>query len=274
MSLLGTIFGVVLSWIIGPHPLHVIACMVPLTIISMYSMYISSCLVVLRTMNVQRAEQVYHTVFKDVLSQLSGSPLQELKTHGMNITVPSCEEVAKQEVFVTRYKSVYDWPLSLQPILGSRPALLRGATFSTCIDLAVAVPLLCPPSHECSTGDPPQVGSWTASWHSHDMYAIAYRQQGENDGNVLPQTVLWHSTHAQAIDKLHAMWHVCAIRFFCALPSAYAAPAVQEVHELSQTLWPLVNKALMQANWATDIAYLDGEGGDLEPEMKPERGAV
>lgn len=66
MSLVGTALGAGLSWVIGPHPLHVMVAMLPLAALSLSAMHASSTLVVLRTLNVQRAERVFADLMMEI----------------------------------------------------------------------------------------------------------------------------------------------------------------------------------------------------------------
>jgi hypothetical protein len=56
--------GVTLSGVIGADPWSVLACVLPLSAVSLYANYRSSCLVVMRTLNVQRAEIVLRALLR------------------------------------------------------------------------------------------------------------------------------------------------------------------------------------------------------------------
>lgn len=88
-SLLGTASGAAISWFVGADPLKVMACMVPLAAVSTFAIYKSSEVVVLRALNVQRAERV----FLPLIVQIGRDPAAALEA-------PTPEEVAAAETFV------------------------------------------------------------------------------------------------------------------------------------------------------------------------------
>lgn len=130
MSLIGTGAGAGLSWYLGPEPLHVLAAMAPLAAVSLYAMYESSRLVVLRTLNVQRAERVY----SELLEQLSTAPphvdprgqqtpISDADTGAAGrLWAASPEDIAQAETFVLPYTSVVAGELWLQPLFPSAAA--------------------------------------------------------------------------------------------------------------------------------------------------------
>jgi len=268
MGLIGTVAGAGVSWVIGPNPWQVISCLVPLAACSLYSMYISSGMVVLRSFNLQRAERVYLHLLTSLMVQLDGRSLDQLRVDDVVIVASSPEEIAKEEVFVSDYKSVFDRPMVLQPILGGRPALFRGAMRAACVDLETVLPLLTAKASETAKMST-EATAWTTSWHSSQLYAIAHHRQYGLDTNASPFVLLWYSVHATDIEKLQAMWHACALRFFSVAGTRHPAPTVETVNEFSHKLWPAVSEALSTAKWSTSATYLDGEGGFLYPEENP-----
>ena len=150
MSLVGTAAGVGVSWLIGPRPLHVMLALVPLASLSLYATWRSSRLVVLRSLNLQRAE----LAIRSMLEQLSGEQrageqrageqrageqragerraaaegaaaegaaaegAAEDRTAGARpLVAPRPEAIADLESFILPYSSVFDTPLLLQPLV-------------------------------------------------------------------------------------------------------------------------------------------------------------
>eukprot|EP00927_Polykrikos_kofoidii_P054852 TRINITY_DN49207_c0_g1_i1.p1 TRINITY_DN49207_c0_g1~~TRINITY_DN49207_c0_g1_i1.p1 ORF type:complete len:509 (+),score=47.89 TRINITY_DN49207_c0_g1_i1:38-1564(+) len=250
MNLLGTAVGAALSWCIGPDPMHVIALMTPLAMISFYSTYASSALVVLRSFNVQRAERV----FKAVLIQVE-QHVRDGASFSGDVRAPSPEEIASQETFIVGHPSVFIRPLLLQPLIGGFPTSAFGQLASWWnterVETVVAQQLF-------SVSEFPSDGAdvWTAGWHSESAYAIAFQQRSSR-----APVVLWHRSGASARLKLCAMWHACLLRHTLDVDRT---ASTEQLHEFACSAWPSVLAALESVGWSVDEVFLDGSNSFID----------
>ena len=219
MSLVGTAAGVGVSWLIGPRPLHVMLALVPLASLSLYATWRSSRLVVLRSLNLQRAE----LAIRSMLEQLSGEQrageqragerraaaegaaaegAAEDRTAGARpLVAPRPEAIADLESFILPYSSVFDTPLLLQPLVnplvnpgGPKKGLTAlGASISQRLGLSTlrvehAAALALVENRGGAGGGRVARGrrtesQWESSWHAGGLYAIAFRRaSGEPKG--------------------------------------------------------------------------------------------
>ena len=219
MSLVGTAAGVGVSWLIGPRPLHVMLALVPLASLSLYATWRSSRLVVLRSLNLQRAE----LAIRSMLEQLSGEQrageqragerraaaegaaaegAAEDRTAGARpLVAPRPEAIADLESFILPYSSVFDTPLLLQPLVnplvnpgGPKKGLTAlGASISQRLGLSTlrvehAAALALVENRGGAGGGRVASGrrtesQWESSWHAGGLYAIAFRRaSGEPKG--------------------------------------------------------------------------------------------
>lgn len=256
MSIVGTSAGAYLSWLIGPDPYRVALCMLPLAALSLYSMHASSALVVLRSLNVQRAERL----FRDLLLQLPGGALARgAAAGGVRFDVPTPEQVAALETFAVEYVSVFHAELVLQPLLGGPPTggWRLALPFARAIDSSVAALILggqrpLPAAHASA--------EWAASWHAGSTYAIAVHRPADPSRWAV---YAWHTSRSTPLDKLCAVWHSCVLRH--AIDERGGRPPdLDAAHAAAAELWPAVQAALEGSDWALSTVYLDGDGAYLE----------
>jgi len=265
MSLLGTAMGAGLSWVIGPNPFNVGLCVLPLAAISMYCIYTSSRMVVLRSLNLQRSE----LAFKQILAQLQYDA--EVGRWGAEsaLQAPTPEEIAEEENFALDARGcLFQRDLALQPLLGGTPrGLAGGLPFGEQrVELAAALPLLqlhrgC--GVDCGLAEPPGGGAWNAGWHADTSYALAVRN-GRGGQGCAPPVVLWHRVGSPARTQLRAVWHACLLRH-CLPAEGAGSWQLEELHALAHDLWPGVLLSLEAVGWQVDRVFLDGAGGCLEP---------
>lgn len=302
MSLLGTAAGAVVAWIIGPEPFNVVVVMMPLAVISCYSMHASSRLVVLRTLNVQRCERVYAALIVD-LTQLSRGARQRplLPNAPTSCRALSPEAVAEQEMFTLPYRSVLPGRLLLQPLFSAASALWNGGLLSNAANqdarrhLDAAWPLLeaarnrygedAAAANEGGSavvvdgqfsstmdGGTRLTSRWQAAWF--DRYALAAVSRREEIDGSDPLVALWHVRNAQPADRLRAFWHASLVRHRLAmLPAASCdggaetCPLIDVLHEcaiVARLTWPHVERALGTAGWDMRTVFLEGSGGTLD----------
>jgi hypothetical protein len=263
MSIVGTSAGAGLSWVIGPDPVLVGTCMVPLAVLSLWCMHVSSRLVVLRSLNVQRAERVFHALLRALPHGWHAA--EAAAGEAAQLSAPSPETIADVETFAREYRSLFATELLLQPLIGGpltggwRLAL----PWAQHVD-ARAVESLLQPAAGAARAD----GGWTTAWHAGGTYAIATRA-APSSGGARSQVVVWHSSKGVARDKVQAVWHACVIRHALehAAPSATGEPlALAAVDAAALRLWPAVHDALVAAEWALETVHLDGEGAFIERE--------
>ncbi|KAJ1621257.1 vitamin B6 photo-protection and homoeostasis-domain-containing protein [Pavlovales sp. CCMP2436] len=262
MSILGTSAGAGLSWFIGSDPLRVALCILPLAAASLYSMHVSSQLVVLRSPNVQRAERVFHSVLLQLPLDLRAASAES------PVRVPTPEQVAQVETFVVDYSSVFGTELLLQPLIGGPPTggWRLALPFTRHVPKAAVAEMLGfgDPAAPDASGEG-EGGAWSASWHEGGKYALALRHEPARDRW---QVVAWHNARSASIDKLQAVWHACVLRHALDRRCEYGLD-LDAAHAAARALWPAVHRSLEEADWHLVTVYLDGEGACLENEPRP-----
>lgn len=258
VSLLGTTLGAWLSWIIGPSPWLVAACMLPLAGVSLGSIYTASRYVVLNTLNLQRAELVFMAMLDTVRLPEPG-PGSEPSTGAatFHVTAPTPEVIARSEAIIFRPRPLYSRDLVLQPFLG-RPRFRPFFLPTKYVDVEAALPLL--PESAQNLGS----SAWAATWHANGSYAIALRQLPTSATGGSPSAVvLWYGPAVEPCLKLQAMWHTCVLRHFLPVHTAHTTHDIQALDTLAAESWPHALRALGDAGWAVDRVYLDGYGACL-----------
>lgn len=250
MSILGTSAGAGLSWVIGPSPVHVGMAMLPLAAISLYSTYASCQLVVLRSLNLQRAERVFEHILR------AHEPLAA-RAEGDSVlaalAAPNPEQVGRSETFGRAYTSLFSTPMELQPIIGTpltggwRLAL----PFARRIELGAVAQLVAGDAGARPHG-------WTAAWHAGGAYALACSPEYD-------RVAVWHREGSTSVEKLRAVWHASALRWELGRASRERRPAdvVAAAHEGAHRAWPSVLGALTEAGWSVENVFLDGDGASL-----------
>jgi hypothetical protein len=285
MSVVGTGVGAGLSWVIGPDPLHVAGALFPLAAISIYSTHVSSQLVVLRTLNVQRAELVLDPLSDAVERRWScdGPQTEDSAPWPASLEALTPEYVASQETFVMPYASPIPGELLLQPlftrrVLAEELGSLRGSDGGGA-DLRLALRALAaaagatdPHTKSASTdgdGDERAGSAWIASWC--DSYAIAVCAR---DGHEGARVALWHVGDASAESKLKAFWHASMLRRRLSSRAASSLGSsgqtlcprseIASALELVHTSWDEVRSAITRAGWDLNATHLDGDGGSID----------
>ena len=199
MSLVGTGIGAAIGGYIGPEPYTLLALLVPLASTSLFSIHRASKLVVLRSLNVQRAERAFVVLIDQLLPPPpAGSAAvvtppegEALAARLTTLAADAPEAVAEREEFAVRYESILPGTLLLQPLVkGEKPLRM----FGKCVDPAVLSPLL--PAH-AERG----AAGWTGGWHTHtsarargtrSWYALALRGGSAEEGGS-PTVAAWHT---------------------------------------------------------------------------------
>jgi hypothetical protein len=283
MSIFGTSAGAALSWVIGPEPLHVAACMVPLAGLSLYSMHVSSRLVVLRSFNVQRAERTFARILSQLprdLGVTAPAGVRVAPAAGLGVgradrtlRVPSPEEIADTETFAMEYHSVFATELLLQPLIGGPPTggWRLALPFAKHVEANAVIDLLRPPEDARAPKAVLAAGQrgerrggheerWAASWQADGMYAIAVHSPPDGSRR---QVLLWHGSRNRPREKLQALWHACVVRHV--LDHRGQLPfSLEAAHAAALGHWPAVYSALVEADWNLEAVYLDGVGASIE----------
>ena len=243
------------------------AVMMPLAAISLYAMHESSRVVVLRTLNVQRAERVYADIIRDIEARSDARQPA--------LVAPSPEAVAEAETFVWPYDSIINGDLWMQPLFG--PARTAAAPLKAWLGMArgKASTGLCDalPALEAAANSP--VGgvdaaasgssSWQASWC--DGYAIAASMEAGGDAgaaDVGARVALWHTADATALSKIRGTWHATLLRTRLSnMDASRLREAMDAASASAHAAWPEVHAALDAAGWDLESAHLDGDGGLL-----------
>lgn len=249
MGLLGTGAGATLSWIVGANPFNVFITMIPLAVISTYSVYRSSVYIVLQSMNVQRTERI----FADLMPQLSAQrSLETFDDKGM-FRALTPQNVAEVETFcLGEPEPLFARKLVLQPMIGAVSSGISGwpsKFLRGWVELDVVLPLL-----RSSEED-----AWRAAWHADKMYAIALPAARVIDDLALP-VIVWHHFGASPNSRLQAFWHACVLRHFLAEDTH---TCVESLDALALKSWPSVLAALKNEGWHVERVFLDGFGGSL-----------
>jgi hypothetical protein len=255
MSLVGTSAGAALSWLIGPAPLHVIACMLPLAALSLYATYRSSRIIVLRSLNLQRTERLYAML----LPLIEG---HQTDPAAAQPAAPTPEAIAEVETFGTPYVTCLPGNMHLQPVFSTTDApqrfsplrlrLLRGAA-----DLDAAFALLQPTASTSGRATP-----WRA--YRHDSYALAVRRSSGGPSSSGLHIAVWYMVGAQSHDKLRAVWHACALRCYLHGREQASEADARALSARALAAWPSVRESLVAAGWDLSTVYLDGAGGFIE----------
>ena len=304
MSLVGTGAGAGLSWVIGPDPLHVLCAMGPLAAVSLYAMFESSRVVVLRTLNVQRSERVFVDIIAALDAAAAGNNAagnaavdgERAGDSGMGTTAvlvaPTPDEVAHDETFVLPYASVAPGQMMLQPLFppaaaASAPLLAVLAPLgrlsplgsagegsgADATSIGEALPALkaairgraFPPAAD--DGGDPSSGGGGCSWRARwcDGYAIA---ACVTPADQSVRVAVWHDAKSGPAEQMRAVWHATLLRTrweSAAHLDAHAIDArIDAASDAVRASWPEVHAALMAAGWDMSKAHLDGDGGCVE----------
>lgn len=245
-SIAGTSLGAYVSWIIGPDPYAVAACMLPLATLSIYSMYVSSRLVVLRSLNVQRAELVFSALLADLEPDL-------VSPAGGGLRPPTPEQIAAIETFATGYRSPFRLGLVLQPLIAAgEPSMLELFTKRRGVDAAAVRPL----AGAAGVAEAGASGPvWECDWHVDGAYALARTWVGREP------VLVWYAKNTPPEDRLRAVWHACVIRHVRDMQHPVSGCRADDI---AHAMWPSVLEALQEADWTTSSVHLDGTGAFLE----------
>ena len=273
MSLVGTGIGAAIGGYIGPEPYTLLALLVPLASTSLFSIHRASKLVVLRSLNVQRAERAFVVLIDQLLpppptgaaAVVTPPEGEALAARLTTLAADAPEAVAEREEFAVRYESILPGTLLLQPLVkGEKPLRM----FGKCVDPAVLSPLL--PAH-AERG----AAGWTGGWHTHtsarargtrSWYALALRGGGAEEGGA-PTVAAWHTFGATSEAKLQAVWHASVLRHGLRGVGDDAdavAAAAGRLDAFACAAWPAVLDALRDVGWDLKQVHLDGDGGFLE----------
>eukprot|EP00967_Tisochrysis_lutea_P039807 scaffold47736_cov35-Tisochrysis_lutea.AAC.3 len=251
------------SWAVGPQPLFVMGAMVPLSALSLLSTYKSCRLVVLRTLNVQRTERVYHFVLDQMVARLlargaakvviarsdGGSAHEqapslnlpaepsmglamEMASHIDDSVVPSPECIANDDTIAFGYRSCFRVPLELQPLIidvGLAHALAAEAEhLREKLSSFEVTPTGFRSPGISSSGCVRQASEgsssgWRVQWHADGAYALARRL--DSDFEDASPIYLWFADGVCARYRLQGVWHACVHR--------YLAESLRRQHEVA-----------------------------------------
>lgn len=251
-QLLGTGIGALLGPIVGSDVHRLLLGNAAFSCAAIYCAYTSSALVQMRTLNVQRAEILFHRVLSDLLPAASGRKSVDIleaprlpEYDGMGPTVLSLQQVQEMEVFVQPYSSLFPGaPLLVNPPLCSSHVML---TPSTLLHAA--------------------------------RYVIGLDWASDESGR--PRAILiWYTSGAAAKEVIRGFFHACVFRRLLSgalqqhgNEAPGSAGAVHQAHleldtvmrifehsdVLQELWWHRVASALSDAEWRMDVAFLDAK---------------
>lgn len=266
-GLVGTGLGVVIAALMShvsedPTVLPLIPmCLtfLPFSIFNIYSNYKSSHYVTTPSLNVPRAETVFHKVLKDLVSVKDASRSEggvKESVVGLIQTlervIPTPMSVAHEEVFVTVYRSPFKVGIEIEPVIGRFAGQGEGAKI---LDRALR----------------------QTDFIQHEKYYLMVddscsrqgqgRAHGKGKAHCHGKVVVWFDKEARGVDLIRGFYHACATR---AVLENYGQghegeedswrSAVAAAHAESIETAPRLIEVMSQKGWDTESLFLtDGD---------------
>ncbi|KAJ3339336.1 hypothetical protein HDU93_008341 [Gonapodya sp. JEL0774] len=244
-GLVGTALGVLVSYAFPPTtPTALLTLFVPLSLASMFSIFMSSRTVVCETLNIQRGERIVRAWLQR--GEGKGCPPFTILKTSTNRVVPTPHEVSCVETFLTRYHSTFAVPLDLEPLLEHRLHTVK----SDSLTAALSVEATC--RYLVLVAQGPRQASWGSlgnlSTHS--------------SGDVV---CLWYSPTASAPDHIRGFYHACVLRYVLEQKHGTTLQVSEQIAAafVDKTAGAFLD-SLEQQGWSVDYEFLAEAGRRVE----------
>ncbi|KAF9094890.1 hypothetical protein BGX27_001361 [Mortierella sp. AM989] len=271
-GLVGTGLGVVIAALMSfisedPTALPLVPmCLtfLPFSIFNIYSNYRSSHYVTTPSLNVPRAETVFHHVLKKLAQDMKGSN-KEKPTHAhlqqqLELLVPTPIEVAHAEVFVMPYISPFDIAIDIEPSITRFTGQGEG---TEALSLAFK-------QKEFVQGERYYIMA--------DESVIGGRGTGLCNGKI----VIWFDKKARGLDLIRGFYHACAARMILEKSKSDRRKfpgegeseteiewrkAINTAHEQTIETVPMLVEVMNKKGWDTTSLFLtDGDRNRVQLE--------
>jgi hypothetical protein len=227
-QLLGTAIGAACCPMVGGELGPLLAVNATCSVVGLSFAYVSSGLIQMKTLNLQRAE----LVFNDVIQSLRRQDESGMESTEATATVLSVAEVQAREVYVNPYESVFSGTSLLM-----NPALSGGRHH-----WAILAPL-----------------------QNDSKYVIAVDLATRIGPTVVG---MWYCEGAGSQDVLKGFFQVCLFRTILSedrgtastdssLFSAQLKTTYESAEQKTGIWWPKVASGLMKSGWRSDVTFLD-----------------
>merc|ERR1712194_145339 len=242
-QLLGTGVGACFGPVIGADMTRLLIGNAVLSAASIYAAYVSSALVQMQTLNVQRAELIFFKALQDL--QHVPDEAGRRPSDGNRFQALTVQQVQEAEIFVKPYRSVFT---------GSRLLV-----------------------------NPPVEGNYLVAASALDVgvkpYILALQWSPSATLQRPFASVIWYRAEASPQETIKGFFHACMFRELLAeadwkkeglfgklhvpvhhlpvdVPEAVERLYAKSEEQLSEW-WPLVYASLLERGWRTDVAFLD-----------------
>src|SRR5437660_1589084 len=172
------------------HIIPIFITFVPFSIFNIYGNYRSSLYVTTSTLNIPRAEMIFHNLLTNQFQFHNHNHHDHQSTittsSTRNLVVSSPEEISYKETFIRKYKSPFSIPLLIEPALHH----YTSEKYSFNIFLAL---------------------NQNGFIHSEEYFIMNVPHQKYNKQHLL---ILWFSQNSKPTDMIKGLYHVCALRYY------------------------------------------------------------
>ncbi|KAI8813783.1 vitamin B6 photo-protection and homoeostasis-domain-containing protein [Cladochytrium replicatum] len=256
-GLVGTGFGVVISWILEgtgmggagmAGSLALWSVFVPLCAINLVSAYIANVKVATRSMNQQRLELAWGSSVNQIISRwTSGTRSPNALTDGL-VLVAGPEDVSAQEQFVIKFNSKYEnesgiAPLHIEPLVGNY--------LERCVLDGTNRPVS-------------EVIMWTGAMDGYRAFLV----EGKKPGST--EVVLWFVDGSSPLEQVRGVYHsVILVELMEKMGRGMEPVVVKDSQEIVETTFPQVWEQLGETGWERDSCHVAWRGGFLQVHGKP-----
>ncbi|GJJ75957.1 hypothetical protein EMPS_08315 [Entomortierella parvispora] len=217
----------------------------PFSIFNIYSNYRSSHYVTTPSLNVPRAETVFHGVLKDL--QTSTKDKEVTLKSQLERIVPTPKEIAHDEVFVTSFRSPFNIGIDIEPAISRFSSQGAGAA-----NLERAL----------RQGDFVQKERYYIM--VDDSVGAHSQRTSSGTGSRLckGKVVIWFDKTATSQDVVQGFYHACATRQLLSSTTLSLQPldAVRSAHSLTLETVPRLVEVMESKGWDTESLFLtDGD---------------
>lgn len=222
MTLLGTGIGVLLGPVVGTDMLNLLGVSFGFSALTVFASYRSSSLIQMATLNIQRAERIFHGVLAD-------PAFFSCKLDSYTACVPSLGEVQDVESFVMPYTSVFtnQSPIVVNPQMGTQFCLLTPAE-----ELMTS-------THIIGIEERPTAASMTVA-----LWLV----EGAKPVSAIRgffEACIFRELLKRAMEDTPSC------------PVTLAESEYIRTRDLADRRWPAVLEAMHAKDWRTDVAFLD-----------------
>ncbi|CAG8553959.1 34577_t:CDS:2 [Gigaspora margarita] len=238
-GLLGTALGVIISASITTYNtsqsiVPIIACFIPFSIFNIYSSYRSNLYVTTNTLNVPRAEMILYDILKQPDERLN------ISLPNKNIIkdfIPTPKNISSREIFISFYRSSFDVPLVIEPVLHHYTSQEYASNLLTSL------------THK-------------GFIHSEEYYI--FHAPNRRSGNK-QHVALWFSQNAKPKDMIKGFYHACAIRYLLKGHDFFGSDKdyedfilniIKNSHEWVEDSFEDFLKVLIKKNWEIEHTFL------------------